>query len=163
MCSTTPGKSFNDACFGFKTSVLGEEFFHKPLCMPVVHVQEDTWSYITVSALHDISVDGPEPFILPPSEYPDPAGLVMMKLIIDVQWGMLDIFNEEANAMVSSDANCWFRCQGGDPKTAGQLCGGISDTTTCKGGGICSYKQCSTCCTETEADAAIRKQTNGIR
>jgi len=97
-------------------------------------------SVTAVSALHDASVDEPAPFILPPGEYPDVDREVMMKLTIDVEWGMLDIFDEEAKAQASDFSNCWFRCQGGDPKTAGSLCEGIDDATTCKGGGVCSYK-----------------------
>ena len=47
LCSTTPGKTVNDACFQFKTEALGEEFDYAPRCLPVVHVNEDEWSYIS--------------------------------------------------------------------------------------------------------------------
>jgi len=156
MCSTTPGKTENDACFAFKTEVMGKRF--AATCLPAVQVMEDEWGYISVSALHDTSIDEPEPFILPPSEFPDPPRIAILKLIVDVEWGMLDIFNEEANALIATDSSCYFRCQGGDPKTAGQLCQGINDGTTCKGGGICSYRECNACCEETPQDVDARER-----
>ena len=47
LCSTTPGKLVHDACFQFKTKVGGDEFVFPPRCLPVVHVSEDKWSYIS--------------------------------------------------------------------------------------------------------------------
>ena len=100
MCSTTQGKAVNDACFAFKTELMGVEYKYGARCLPVIPLMEDEWDYISVSALHDTSVDGPDPFILPPAEFPDPPGLAILKLTVDVEWGMLDIFDEEAKAWV---------------------------------------------------------------
>ena len=161
MCSTTPGKTESDACFAFKTKLMGVDYEYEARCLPVATLVEDTWDYISVSVLHDTSVDGPEPFILPPAEFPDPQRQAILKLKVDVEWGILDIFNEEANALAATDSSCYFRCQGGDPKTANQLCLGIDDFTTCKGGGTCSYRECNACCEETPQDIDARERQNG--
>ena len=161
MCSTTVGKVESDACFGFKTTVETTSYDHPPLCLPVTRVREDKWDYISVSALQDTSVVGPteaSTILLPPGEYPDIERNRLMILVIDVQWGMLDIFDEEQKALESDDSSCVFTCQGGDPKTAGQRCNGIEDVTTCKGGGVCSYLECNCCCEETPLD--LKRRTN---
>ncbi len=150
----------NDACVSWQTQVAPDgPKDREPLCLPVVNVIEDKWQYIPVSAMQDLSeVDIP---IYQFGEYTDASRSVMMTLTIDVEWGVLDVFQEELFAAVADDAACYYTCQGGDPETKDKLCGDslpVPDKNFCKGGGVCGYVQCVTCCEETPSD--IQKNNN---